>query len=105
MNAHVYLSEDEMIQRALEALMEALGPVETTRFVTMPRQRRIESVERHRQWQAKPGSRTVLRSGLRSSGGAGHSVEAIGIPCPTAITSANCRPTIPLVAAHSMSLS
>lgn len=52
MKAQVYLPEDEMIHRGLEALMEALGPVETVRFLTLPRQRRIESVQRHRQWQA-----------------------------------------------------
>jgi hypothetical protein len=40
-----------MIRRALEALMAVLGPVETVRFLTLPR-RRLESVRRHRQWQA-----------------------------------------------------
>lgn len=52
MNATRYLPEEELIERALEALMEALGPVEATRFLTMSRPRRLESVERHRQWQA-----------------------------------------------------
>jgi len=51
-NAQVYLPEDEMIHRALDALMTALGPVETIRFLTLPRRRRLESVEWHRQWQA-----------------------------------------------------
>ncbi len=52
MKTRVYLPEDEMIRRALDALMTALGPVETTRFLTLPRQRRLDSVKRHRQWQA-----------------------------------------------------
>ena len=52
MKAQVYLPEDKMIRRGLEALMAALGPVETVRFLTLPRQRRLESVRRHRQWQA-----------------------------------------------------
>jgi hypothetical protein len=52
MKAQVYLPEEKMIRRALEALMAALGPVETVRFLTLPRQRRLESVRRHRQWQA-----------------------------------------------------
>lgn len=52
MKTQVYLPENEMIRRALDALMTALGPVETTRFLTLPRQRRLGSVERHRQWQA-----------------------------------------------------
>jgi len=50
--AQVYLPEDKMIRRGLEALMAALGPVETVRFLTLPRRRRLESVRRHQQWQA-----------------------------------------------------
>ena len=34
MTALQYLSEDELIQNGLEALMKALGPIETTRFLT-----------------------------------------------------------------------
>ena len=52
MNTHVYLPEDEMIQRAVKALMDTLGPIETTRFLTLPRRSRLESVRRHQQWQA-----------------------------------------------------
>lgn len=52
MKAHAYLPEDEMIRRALDALMVALGPVETARFLALPQQRRLDSVERHRRWQA-----------------------------------------------------
>jgi len=51
MKAHTYLPEDEMVRRALDALMTALGPVETTRFLTLARQKRVDSVKRHRQWQ------------------------------------------------------
>lgn len=46
-----YLSEEELIERGLSALLEALGPVEAMRFLTLPRPRRLESVKRHRQWQ------------------------------------------------------
>ncbi|HEY4687744.1 MAG TPA: hypothetical protein VIK33_00405 [Anaerolineae bacterium] len=46
------LSEDELVQRALDALTKALGPIEAMRFLALPRARRIESVKRHRQWQA-----------------------------------------------------
>lgn len=53
MKTQTYMSEEKIVQRALEALMKALGPVETVRFLTLPRQHRIESVRRHRQWQAK----------------------------------------------------
>jgi len=52
MNTTEYLPEEELIDQALRALMQALGPVETMRFLALPRARRLESVERHRQWQA-----------------------------------------------------
>jgi hypothetical protein len=32
--------------------MNALGPVEMIRFLTLPRQRRLDAVTRHHQWQA-----------------------------------------------------
>ena len=48
-----YLTDDELIERGLEALMKALGPVETTRFLSLRRAGRLESVKRHRRWQAK----------------------------------------------------
>ena len=51
MKTPTYLPDDELIQKALTALMQALGPVETMRFLNLPRQQRLESVKRHRQWQ------------------------------------------------------
>ena len=39
MTAQVYLPEEILIRRALEAMMTALGPVETARFLNLPRQR------------------------------------------------------------------
>lgn len=47
-----YLTEEELVEQGLKALMDALGPVEAMRFLTLPRPRRLESVQRHRQWQA-----------------------------------------------------
>lgn len=46
-----YLPEERLVQKALEALMAALGPVEATRFLSLSREGRLESVARHRQWQ------------------------------------------------------
>jgi hypothetical protein len=51
MSDHTYLPEDEAVERAIDALMQALGPIETARFLTLPRQRRLDSVTRHRGWQ------------------------------------------------------
>jgi hypothetical protein len=52
MSASRFLPEDELAERGLAALIEALGPVEALRFLTLPRARRVESVKRHRAWQA-----------------------------------------------------
>ena len=49
--SHVYLQEDELVRRAIDALMDSLGPVETVRFLTLPRRLMLDSVKRHRQWQ------------------------------------------------------
>ena len=51
MSEHTYLREDEMIRRAIEALLRDLGPVEATRFLTLPQRRKVDSVTRHRLWQ------------------------------------------------------
>jgi hypothetical protein len=40
-----------VIRRALEALMKALGPVETGRFLNLLHRRSLDSVEWHRLWQ------------------------------------------------------
>lgn len=47
-----YLPEEEFVERGLEALLNALGPIEAMRFLNLPRSHRLESVERHRRWQA-----------------------------------------------------
>jgi hypothetical protein len=51
MSEHIYLKEEEMIRRAIEALLRDLGPVEATRFLTLPQRRKVDSVTRHRLWQ------------------------------------------------------
>ena len=51
MKEHTYMQEDEMVRRAIDALLRDLGPVEATRFLTLPQRRRIDSVTRHRLWQ------------------------------------------------------
>lgn len=51
MSKHTYLREDEMIRRAVEALLRDLGPVEATRFLTLSQRSRMDSVTRHRLWQ------------------------------------------------------
>jgi len=51
MRAIKYMDEDIMIKMAIKVLIGELGPVETIRFINMPRKKRIDSVKRHREWQ------------------------------------------------------
>ncbi len=46
-----YLNEEDMLKKGIDILMKELGPVETARFLNLPRDKRIESVKRHRDWQ------------------------------------------------------
>ena len=46
-----YMDEDVVIRKAIEVLLKELGPIETIRFINMPKKKRIESVKRHREWQ------------------------------------------------------
>jgi hypothetical protein len=48
-----FLSEEALVQRAIEVLLETLGPVETSRFLALPVKKRTEAVKRHREWQAE----------------------------------------------------
>jgi hypothetical protein len=48
-----FLSEEALVQRAIEVLMETLGPVETIRFLALPVKKRTESVKHHREWQSQ----------------------------------------------------
>ena len=47
-----YIGEDQLLKKAIDILMEKLGPVETNRFLSLPAKKRIESVKRHRLWQS-----------------------------------------------------
>ena len=46
-----YLAEEATTKKGVEALIRELGPVEAMRFLSIPRERRQESVKRHREWQ------------------------------------------------------
>ena len=46
-----FLDEEAVIKRAIDVLMKELGPIETVRFITVPKKKRTESVKRHREWQ------------------------------------------------------
>jgi hypothetical protein len=46
-----YLDEEVVIKKAVKVLIKELGPVETIRFINIPKRKRLESVRRHREWQ------------------------------------------------------
>ena len=46
-----FLAEHELIEKALQTLTQALGPLEALRFLQLQRQRQLDAVEYHRQWQ------------------------------------------------------
>lgn len=53
MKASVFTDEEQLMTKAIAVLVKELGPVEASRFLTLPRKKRVESVKRHRQWQAQ----------------------------------------------------
>jgi hypothetical protein len=50
-----YMEEETVIRKATEVLMKELGPVETVRFITLPKRKRVDGVRRHREWQKQLG--------------------------------------------------
>jgi len=48
-----YMDDEEMVKKAVKALIGAVGPIEANRFISMPRRKRMESVKRHREWQKR----------------------------------------------------
>lgn len=53
MKASAYKDEDQLITKAVDVLVKELGPVDASRFLALPKKLRVESVTRHRQWQAQ----------------------------------------------------
>lgn len=47
------LDDDVLAQRGVDILIEKLGAVEATRFISMTVNRRSNSIKRHRDWQSK----------------------------------------------------
>ncbi|MBN2402153.1 MAG: hypothetical protein JXN64_07115 [Spirochaetes bacterium] len=48
-----YLNEEDIIIKGVNVLLKELGPVETGRFLNIQRQKRLESIKRHKEWQKK----------------------------------------------------
>ncbi len=56
-----YIKEEELFNKAIGLLTKKLGPLETSRFLSITSQKRIESVKRHRQWQAKLDKEKLIK--------------------------------------------
>ncbi|MCP4986783.1 MAG: hypothetical protein GY928_12250 [Colwellia sp.] len=48
-----YLEDATLLKQGIDILMEKLGPIETSRFLSFPSQKRIESVRSHERWQSQ----------------------------------------------------
>ena len=46
------LTEEQLIRQATDALIDNLGLMEATRFLSLKHQGRLDSVEWHRLWQS-----------------------------------------------------
>ena len=53
MKTESVMTEEQLIRQAIDALIESLGIMEATRFLTIKRESRLESVDRHRLWQSE----------------------------------------------------
>lgn len=65
MSSQPILTEEELLERGVHALLQELGPVEATRFLAKmrgPSQR--DSVQVHREWQDSLDAEAFLRQVL-----------------------------------------
>lgn len=50
MTTETLLTEEQLIRQATDVLIDNLGLMEATRFLSLKHQGRLDSVERHRLW-------------------------------------------------------
>ena len=43
--------DNDLMKKAIKILFRELGNVDAVRFLSIPREKRVESVKRHRNWQ------------------------------------------------------
>ncbi len=53
MKSTTLMSKKRLLKKGMEVLMRELGPIETSRFLSLFPARHTESVKRHRAWQSK----------------------------------------------------
>ncbi len=65
MKTNEYINEEELFKKAIMLLTEKLGPLETSRFLSIANQKRTESVKRHRKWQSKLNKEKLFKEVFR----------------------------------------
>ncbi len=48
-----YIKDEKLLKQGVDILMEKIGPIETSRFLSVLPRKRIESVKRHLKWQSE----------------------------------------------------
>jgi hypothetical protein len=66
MKTSAVMTEEKLVRKAVQFLIERFGPVETQRFLSLSPSKREESVKRHRNWQMKLDKKKFLAKAIRS---------------------------------------
>ncbi len=51
MSEHIMMDEEQLIKKAVQVLMKEFGPVEASRFLSIPQRKREDSLKYHETWQ------------------------------------------------------
>ena len=51
MSGYILMNEEQLIKKAVQVLVREFGSVEASRFLSIPQQKRKDSLERHQAWQ------------------------------------------------------
>jgi len=62
MKKSAFINEEQLISRAIDALVSKLGPVETHRFLSLMKKKGVDPVKRHHQWQAKLNKKQFMEA-------------------------------------------
>ncbi len=52
--------DNDLLKKGIEILFRELGKVDAIRFLSIPREKRVESVKRHRDWQKTLDKETLF---------------------------------------------
>jgi len=52
MSEHIVMNEEQLIKKAVQVLMREFGPVEASRFLSIPQHKREDSLKHHQTWQS-----------------------------------------------------